>query len=1372
MSYIPKNWKDGEVIYHQDLNRIEHGIQTALSGEAKVLFVETNPTTGFPNIINPVSDVIYACLKLPQEQTSINSLYKFFTYKGVWQNISQGPKGDGNFTFIKYSESQPASDLDIHDVFSPSTDKYIGFYNGTSNVAPSDYTEYTWCRFIGTSPVVTIEQIQGGIRVTIIDEANPNGQSFTILNGVNAVNPFKGWFTTANIPTTGQEGDYCNVTDTQTQTVTIYRWNTTQNKFVDTGEVPDTATGETFASGETLQQVALDNSHLVNPVNTANPTQPVLAQAEDVMQLKAKLDGVTAEETKVQLFESGEGQNVYNGYINGSTGEYTQSIYNKFIVVPLNGAKSVRWLVKENASNPSYLGWAFGTFGGEIDSTLSTFTALSKGVYANNPLDNQAVEYVKNAPEGATHAVITIWIYKSGGDSAVTMDNFYCYLQTGKTVLQEIVGIDNPVLGQQNNLSVNNKYLMAAPTSTQSETVLDVFSGDLLSARRLSGDVVLNSRGKRWLVHPNAYNSYYMIFKKDISSTMFPLTLQALVEGGYLSDAHKVGSGWTSALKINGGVDTYIDIPDDAVVIVFAGYIISNTTTYRLPSWYKIEEIEHIDGIVDERIKEATNSLQSEIENIGNGYDLLYQLADPSNAYTGKSGGSSNTTVIIDGGLIISANNTYENYVGFKRSALSSLMSRFSTNPIDIRLVFKVTGDSEDLEEHFTYSNIQSYISGYSADTIVAINKQLNNGYVILDSKITFNNATTSGQDYIIFKTTGSTNPVTVMLVGVYYKLNDNISDNFGDTVYLGSLTHGIKELISKVASDIISGKVTIINVSRDGTSRTGRHIDFYGEDAIKQALESITDASPSNRYVLHIEGKFYITDPQSTALMMRGGEYSIIAAKNYVDIEGDGSEYSQIIMDFPANANFHTGKTYSDYQPLYLYGVGCKVSGLGIIGNNCRYAVHIETNNSTEAHNKTIEFDNCDVEYQGHTGYPSGSYGDCFGTGIEGGQVWNIRNTTMRSLVIGAAFAMHSPLHKFSNPCFVNFENCQFEGSISLHNYQYDNNVFVSYVGCTFGVGGSPVLSYPIYHVNNSTEGFHIAILTRGDIECLYKMSGYSRGAVLKVSSSLEGVNSTVRFNNTCTAFAFIIGDGNNIGANKTIYGWDTNYGYVWRDGGANLQGQAFGAINIDEDENRSLGKLLGDCSVTSKELVIIINGTNYTVVFNEDFSNQDNSYVLSKINEVLGENGTASVFYPSRLYYPKINGLQVVKCYDSNSIKKGMGVVYLTQNRVRRAKNTDGYIDGIALDDMANGQFGRIITSGYVSPNAYNIANYSESEVAYFTTIDDYPSNVFNDNDLGSCGIDTANDGIFKYGQTPYVLRKVPYGKNLAFCWRILGN
>ena len=215
-----------------------------------------------------------------------------------------------------------------------------------------------------------------------------------------------------------------------------------------------------------LTETDIDDTHLVNP------TDSDVASAKDVMQLKAKLEGVTLEETKVPVVTSGTGQNTYDGYINGINGTYASSSYNSFIVVELGTNTRVRWLAKENASNSSNIGWAFGTFSGEIDATLSNFTALSSGVYANNPSDNQAVEYIKDAPEGATHAVITIWKYRTGGGSAVTLDNFYCYCESGKTIVGIIankVDVDydkEPVDYLSYVIPATNNYIVTSSSST------------------------------------------------------------------------------------------------------------------------------------------------------------------------------------------------------------------------------------------------------------------------------------------------------------------------------------------------------------------------------------------------------------------------------------------------------------------------------------------------------------------------------------------------------------------------------------------------------------------------------------------------------------------------------------------------------------------------------------------------------------------------------------------------------------------------------------------------------------------------------------------------------------------------------------------
>lgn len=451
--------------------------------------------------------------------------------------------------------------------------------------------------------------------------------------GDNAISPFKGWVNaTSALPANPHVGDYAYVEDSGT--TYVYRC-TTEGTWPTTSSEEKEPSSATFATAQLLNNTKIDDTHLANPIGSDEDNNPTLAKAEDVLQLKAKLEGVTAEDTKVQLVTSGEGQNVYEGYINGSTGAYVQSDHNRFIVVPLNGAKSVRWLGKENADNSSLIGWAFGTFSGEIDATLSTFTALSKGVYANNPLDNQAVEYVKDAPEGATHAVITIRIYKSDGGSAVTMDNFYCYLQSGESVSDMIDELDKKVNGEDYDVigddirpaSCNSQWRICTPSATGTDNAIIWDTKDRTFSISLT-----NYRGKKLLVKSNAsYYSYYMVLKKAISITDAPYTVQQLIDGDYLcEEIHYLNGEWKPSLSIVANTTVEIPIPNDAVRILFTGLTIGDSIDRNVQS-VQVISTEHADGTIDnvkEELQQQIDSNKEDIEELQGVSEQVDEIVD------------------------------------------------------------------------------------------------------------------------------------------------------------------------------------------------------------------------------------------------------------------------------------------------------------------------------------------------------------------------------------------------------------------------------------------------------------------------------------------------------------------------------------------------------------------------------------------------------------------------------------------------------------------------------------------------------------------------------------------------------------------------
>ena len=253
--------------------------------------------------------------------------------------------------------------------------------------------------------------------------------------GDNAVNPFKGIYGSNNKPTgTFAIGDYIYAPTSASGQIgnTIWKWNGTT--WQDSGETPDMANAETFASDETLQQVAIDDSHLVNPVNTADATKPVLAQAEDVMQLKAKLEGVAATETKVELVTSVDGQNIYDGcYVNGTTGGYQTSGVNKIFILPVSRVKKVRFLAGVIPADSNVnIGYSFGTLisGDKPNSTLSNFTPKVFSMYDKYGTESTRKEYSLEVPEDVTWLCLTYWNNQVDG-------YFYCYTLNGETAITD-----------------------------------------------------------------------------------------------------------------------------------------------------------------------------------------------------------------------------------------------------------------------------------------------------------------------------------------------------------------------------------------------------------------------------------------------------------------------------------------------------------------------------------------------------------------------------------------------------------------------------------------------------------------------------------------------------------------------------------------------------------------------------------------------------------------------------------------------------------------------------------------------------------------------------------------------------------------------
>jgi len=558
------------------------------------------------------------------------------------------------------------------------------------------------------------------------------------------------------------------------------------------------------------------------------------------------------------------------------------------------------------------------------------------------------------------------------------------------------------------------------------------------------------------------------------------------------------------------------------------------------------------------------------------------------------------------------------------------------------------------------------------------------------------------------------------------------------DTEKLGILPD---ELIPDTIQRVFTS--TQIICKRYGT--VGIDCDFTGLNAVQQALDSITDASSTKVYTILFEGQFLFTSPSELLMVDQGKpeEFSAIAGKDYVNIEGLGKDKSIIAVEFPIDTVFPSGKTSGDYQPV-MWNCNSTFKNAAILAYNCRYAVHFEGGNAVT--NKTLNFENCYIGYKGA--------GSAFGTGMRDGQVWNIKNCELYSLT-GNGFAVHSALNTTVRGGEINLIDCIFDcGSIVFSTWAYERNVNVNIINPTYKRNNFAII-IDDYRTSGSISANHAHFKIKSSNLPVLVFNSIKYGLGLRIKSKSTGTGSTVRFDQTSTAFNSII--GNSLNAIEELTNWLTilQYGYEYKSGGVGLSGYAIGWNDIDDGTTHtSLGKKLGDCSSVNKTLTVIVDGTSYNVVFNTNMTDSTNDQVIALITAVIGTVADVDTYAVGCEYYPDFKGMKVLKNMDNTAIIAGMGcnsqqnsADNYNPNCAIRATNASGRCDYISLDSIAPGQLGRFIPKGSLICSSY--AN------TRFKILDVIPNSSTNEGI--ELGISTTQPGYFDRNASPKFLRSI---------------
>ena len=515
----------------------------------------------------------------------------------------------------------------------------------------------------------------------------------------------------------------------------------------------------------------------------------------------------------------------------------------------------------------------------------------------------------------------------------------------------------------------------------------------------------------------------------------------------------------------------------------------------------------------------------------------------------------------------------------------------------------------------------------------------------------------------------------------------------------------------------IVKNRMTEIYVSAD-LNDNDPLVKFKGKNAIQQAIDSITDASESNRYkVVAKAGVYKIT--QANEFIGYIGYPAMVCPKDFVDIAGQGESNTIVWAELPADDSqvglSVDGQQFDRYryQTIYNYAGNSLISDITFVAVNLRYTLHQD---AEKAANKLRNYKNVSMIFRGNKGglkpLGCGTYsGD--ETYYEGGTslgdedlAFSTHNNTAFTKPSGWYFKGHN-FSVIAGRTAVQLQN---DGSLVQDKFEM--------IGCTFS-GTGYILNYCDVWLNGNTsknyDSFNHAewqVTGYGNEPFLFE-NMLTDGISLRIKSNTTGATSTVRFDISSSAYPILIKNNH---SNAMLYTNKYDYvdNYIVQDGSVDLSGQAIGCLDVSAiaylynagTNYTSLAKRLGNLLTSAKSLVVIVDGVTNTVTFNKDYNGMTNAQILAEINAQL-TNATADFYNYGRDYYPLMT--DVSDCvYNTGATFIPKGSIVTKMGGIVRLAQANDRVFGVALDDipvmsiatngMRKGQ-GRVLKRGYIS-------------------------------------------------------------------------
>jgi hypothetical protein len=364
-----------------------------------------------------------------------------------------------------------------------------------------------------------------------------------------------------------------------------------------------------------------------------------------------------------------------------------------------------------------------------------------------------------------------------------------------------------------------------------------------------------------------------------------------------------------------------------------------------------------------------------------------------------------------------------------------------------------------------------------------------------------------------------------------------------------------------------ISGtpSVTRVTAMADGSG------DFL---SVKQAMDGITTASASTPYEIAV-GATPFADINWTT-------------KDYISIVGIDRHRSEIRGALPNDA---TAEEITNGEPFRFNTTGT-LQSIKITARNLRYAVHSDSSGAVK--NGTQRIIDCHLEHYGNDAAVNNTWvsQNAWGCGTSSGQSIYAEGSTF--IAPYAAFSFHTRRY-FANPCFVSINNCRLISTKSS-GFSLVIQPLGSLRPCRCQVTNSLLVGDIYYSANpwiptrladQPASHAEVALTGAGNTSAVFQIIDFGRA--LKVESNDTSAASSIAVSGSAvpSIFGQVFDKPGSGGIKGYVYGWADVSGY---------------GVGINRDVFiTSLGKRLGDCSVTNKVLGISVNGgAAVTVTFN----------------------------------------------------------------------------------------------------------------------------------------------------------------------------